>query len=161
MKKLGIITIAIILLAIGFIVGIFFNQSKKATTPELIITPIVTKLAPGESIVTFPEPIEGTPESNPRLTVIAKIRDAATGEPVIASRVILGGEVIAEDVSEFKFTLPGEVLDYVFLEVQAPGYEEWKIGFRHRLRHSRTYTAYGSPQIIFLCSLLFSPNTRH
>ena len=139
MKKLWTISIAVTLLAIGVIASAFLKRSKETTIPELIITPIVTKLAPGESIVTFPEPVEGTPEPNPRLTVIAKIRDATTGEPVIASRVILGGEVIAEDVSEFKFTLPGEVLDYVFLEVQAPGYEQWKIGFRHHLSHSRTY----------------------
>jgi len=51
----------------------------------------------------------------------------------------VGGKVLAEQVSEFKFVLPGEQLDYIFLEVQALGYEEWKVGFRHQLSHSRTY----------------------
>jgi len=139
MRRLAIIVAAVGLLAIGFIAGTFFRQLQAPTAPELIITPVITKLAPGESIITFPEPVEGTPEPNPQLTVVAKIRDATTGQPIVASRVILGGEVIAEGVSEFKFTLPGEVLDYVFLEVQAPGYAQWKLGFRHRLRHSRTY----------------------
>jgi len=59
--------------------------------------------------------------------------------PVVATCVILAGKVIAEQVSELEFSLPGEVVEYVFLEVQAPGYEEWEIGFRHQLSQSRTY----------------------
>ncbi len=140
MKKLATISIAAAaLLVIGFIAGTIFNQSRMPTAPAPTIVPAVTMVAPGESIITFPEPVEGTPEPKPQLTVIAKIRDATTGKPVVASRVILGGKVIAERVSEFKFTLPGEVLDYIILEVQAPGYEQWQVGFRHKLKGSRTY----------------------
>jgi len=69
----------------------------------------------------------------------AKICDEATGQPVVASRLVLGGKVIAEGVSEFKFVLPGGQLDYIFLEVQTPGSERWEVGFRHQLSHSRTY----------------------
>ncbi|GAF84326.1 unnamed protein product [marine sediment metagenome] len=47
--------------------------------------------------------------------------------------------MIAEQVSEFGFILPGKVLEYVFLEVQAPGYEQWEVGFRYQLSRSRTY----------------------
>lgn len=102
-------------------------------------TPAVATLASGESIIIFPEPVEGTPKPDPQLAVIARIRDAVTDQPVVASRITLGGEVIAKGVSEFQFTLPGEVLEYIFLKVQAPGYEEWEIGFRHQLLHSRVY----------------------
>ena len=63
-----------------------------------------------------------------------------SGQPVVALRVILGGEVIAEGVSEFRFVLPGEQLDYIYLEVQATGYHKWSVGFRHQLTHSRTYS---------------------
>lgn len=108
-------------------------------SPAPIMTPVVTRIAPGEHIVTFPESGEGTPEPNPELTVVAQIRDATTGEPVAATRVVLGGEVIAEQVSEFEFTLPGQVLEYVYPEVEAPRYQPWEIGFRHQLSHSRTY----------------------
>ena len=138
MKRLAIISTAIVLLAIGFIAGALYWQRQASPSPELIITP-VAELGPGDRMLTFPEPIEGTPEPNPQFTVLVKIRDESTGQPVMASRVILGGEVIAEGVSEFKFVLPGEQLDYVFLEVQAPGYERWEVGFRHQLSHSRTY----------------------
>jgi hypothetical protein len=137
MKRLAIISTAIVLLAIGFIAGTLYWQRRTHPLPELIITP-VAELGPGDRMLTFPEPIEGTPEPNPQLKVVAKIRDAA-GQPVMATRVILGGEVIVEGVSEFEFVLPGEQLDYIYLEVQAPGYKEWKVGFRHQLSHSRTY----------------------
>jgi len=140
MKKLATISIAAAaLLVIGFVAGTVFNQPRIPTTPAPTIVPAVTMLAPGESVVTFPESVEGTPESEPQLIVIAKIRNAITGQPVVASRVTLGGKVIAEMVSEFKFTLPGKVVDYIYLEVQAPGYESWRVGFRHQLKHSRTY----------------------
>ena len=107
MKRLAIISPAIALLAIGFIAGTLYWQRRTPPSPELIITP-VAELGPGDRIITFPEPIEGTPEPNPQLTVLAKIRAEATGQPVMATRAILGGEVIAEGVSEFEFVLPGE-----------------------------------------------------
>lgn len=138
MKRLAIISTAIALLAIGFIAATLYWQRQTSPSLAPIITP-VGKLEPGDRMITFPEPVEGTPEPNPQLKVLAKIRDETTGEPVIASRVILGGEVIAEGVSEFEFVLPGEQLDYVYLEVQAPDYEEWNVGFRHQLSHSRTF----------------------
>jgi len=138
MKRLAIISPAIALLAIGFIAGTLYWQRRAPPSPELIITP-VAELGPGDRIITFPEPIEGTPEPNPQLTVLAKIRAEATGQPVMATRAILGGEVIAEGLSEFEFVLPGEQLDYICLEVEAPGYEKWEVGFRHQLSHSRTY----------------------
>ncbi len=138
MRRLAIISTTVALLAIGFIAGTLYWQRQPPPSPAPIITPI-RELGPGESIITFPEPIEGTPEPNPKLTIKATIRDAVTGEPVVATRVILGGEVIAEQVSEFEFSLPGEVLEYVYLEVQAPGYHVWRVGFRHQLSHSRTY----------------------
>ena len=138
MKRLAITSTAIALLAIGFIAGTLYWDRQTPPSPAPLITP-VGKLGPGERLITFPERVEGTPEPNPQLTVIVKIRDKATGQPVMASRVILGGKVIAEHVSEFRFVLPGEQLDYIFLEVQAPGYKQWKIGFRHQLSHSRTY----------------------
>ena len=138
MKRLAIISTAIALLAIGFIAATLYWQRQVPPSLELIITP-VTELEPGDRIITFPEPIEGTPDPNPQLKVSVKIRDEATGQPVVAARVILGGEVIAEGVSEFELVLPGEQLEYVFLEVEAPGYEEWEVGFRHQLSHSRTY----------------------
>ena len=138
MKRLAIISTAMALLAIGFIAGAVYWQRQASPSPELIITP-VAELGPGDRIITFPEPVEGTPDPNPQLTISAKIRDEATSQPIVASRVILGGKVIAEGVTEFKFVLPGEQLDYIFLEVQAPGYEEWEVGFRHQLSHSRIY----------------------
>ena len=138
MKRPAIISTAIALLAIGFVAGTLYWQRQSPPSPELIITP-VAELGPGDRMITFPELVEGMPDPNPQLTVSVKIRDEATSQPVAATRVILGGEVIAEGVSEFKFVLPGEQLDYIFLEVQAPGYEEWEVGFRHQLSRSRTY----------------------
>ena len=138
MKRLAIISTAIALLAIGFIAATLYWQRQTPPPPALIITP-VAELRPGERIVTFPEPVEGTPEPNPQLTVLAKISDKATDEPVVASYVILGDKVIAKGVSEFKFVLPGDQPDYIELEIQATGYKEWKVGFRHHLSQSRTY----------------------
>jgi len=139
MKKLATISITIALVVIGFIAGTIFSQSRIPTAPAPTIVPAVTMVAPGDSIITFLEPVEGTSEPKPQLTVIAKIRDATTGKPVVASRLILEGKVIAEGVSEFTFMLPGEVLDYIILEVQAPGYEQWQVGIRHKLKHNSTY----------------------
>lgn len=137
-KRLAIVSAAIALLAVGFIAGSLYWQRQASPPPEPLITP-VGELKPGDRMITFPEQVEGTPDPNPQLTVTAKIRSKANGQPVVVARVILGGEVIAEGVSEFEFVLPGEQPDYIFLEVQAPGYEEWEIGFRHHLSHSRTY----------------------
>ena len=139
MKRPTMVIAAIALLSAGLIAGTLIRQRQTPVPPPPTLAPVVPRIGPGESVITFPEPVEGTPEANPRLIVVATIRDAISREPVVASRVTLDGKVIAEDVSEFRFTLPGEVLDYIFLEVQAPGYREWRLGFRHRLRHSRTY----------------------
>jgi hypothetical protein len=138
MKNLKIIIGALLLLAVGFAGGLFFyGRSQAPAIP--IIGPAVPKIGPGERVVTFPEPLQGSPEPNPQLVVKATIRDAATGKPVVAAQVVLGGKVIAEQVSELEFTLPGEVDEHIFLEVHAPGYELWKAGFRHKLTHTRIY----------------------
>jgi len=115
------------------------GQRQAPVPPPPTLTPVVPRIGPGESVITFPEPVEGTPEANPRLIVIATVCDAITREPVVASRVILNGKVIAEQMSEFRSALPGELLDYTFLEVQAPGCKEWQLGFRHQLKHSRIF----------------------
>jgi hypothetical protein len=138
MKRLALISTAIALLAIGFIAGSLYWHRQAPPSPAPLITP-VGELGPGDRMITFPEEVEGTPDPNPQLTVIAKIRNKATGQPVVVARVILGGEVIAKGASEFGFVLPGEQPDYIFLEVQALGYKEWEVGFRHHLSHSRTY----------------------
>lgn len=109
MKRLAIISTAVVLLAIGFIAGTRYWQRQAPPSPDLIITP-VAELGPGDRMITFPEKVEGTPDPNPQLTVSVKIRDEATSQPVVATRVILGGEVIAEGVSEFEFVLPGGCL---------------------------------------------------
>ena len=139
MRRLAMVIAAIALLSAGLIAGSLLRQRQAPVPPPPTLAPVVPRIGPGESVITFPEPVEGTPEANPRLIVVATVRDAITREPVVASRVILDGRVIAEDVSEFRFTLPGELLDYIFLEVQAPGYKEWQLGFRHQLKHSRIF----------------------
>ncbi len=106
---MAIATIA--LLSAGLIAGSLLRQRQAPVPPPPTLAPAVPRIGPGESVITFPEPVEGTPEANPRLI----------------------------DVSEFRFTLPGELLDYIFLEVQAPGYKEWQLGFRHQLKHSRVF----------------------
>ena len=139
MRRLALVIAAIALLSAGLIAGSLFRQRQAPVPPPPTLAPVVPRIGPGEGVITFPEPVEGTPEANPQLIVVATVRDAITREPVVASRVILDGRVIAEDVSEFRFTLPGELLDYIFLEVQAPGYKEWQLGFRHQLKHSRIF----------------------
>jgi len=139
MRRLAMAIAAVTLLSAGFVVGSFLGQRQAPIPPPPTLALVVPRIGPGESVITFPEPVEGTPEANPRLIVVATVRDAITREPVVASQVILDGRVIAEDVSEFRFTLPGELLDYIFLEVQAPGYKAWQLGFRHQLKHSRIF----------------------
>jgi len=82
MRRLAIISTAIALLAIGFVAGTLYWQRRVPRSPAPIIAPVITKIAPGESVITFPEPVEGTPEPNPRLIVKASIRDTMTGQPV-------------------------------------------------------------------------------
>lgn len=138
MRKLAMATAAVALLGIGFLAGNLFYQRRQA--PALpTIEPAVPRIEPGERIVTFPEPVPGTPEPNPKLIVKATIRDAITGKPVETTQVVLDGKVIAENVSEFHFELPGVVEEHIFLEVHSPGYQLWKVGFRHKLTHSRIY----------------------
>jgi len=139
MRKLAIVGSALVLAAVVFLVTGVFDWQRQRPVP-VTTTPAVPEIGPGESLISFPEPMEGTPEPNPVLTVKAAIQDAVTQERVVATSVVLDGQVIAEQVSEFEVTLPGEVVEgYVDLEVFAPGYERWAVGLRFNLFHSRTY----------------------
>lgn len=91
------------------------------------------------------EPVQGTPESDPRLTVHVNLLDDQTGQAVLGT-VLLGddscqGEVIYRDVNRFTVELPGQVeAGPIHLCILAEGYERWSQGFRHHLNHSRAMT---------------------
>jgi hypothetical protein len=88
------------------------------------------------------EPVRGTPEPDPTLTLHVNLVDGQTGQPVQGD-VLLGdedcqGETVQRQVSQFAVALPGRVeTTPIYLCVLAEGYERWSQGYRYHLEHSR------------------------
>jgi hypothetical protein len=88
------------------------------------------------------EPVRGTPEPDPTLTLHVNLVDGQTGQPVQGD-VLLGdedcrGEIVQRQVSQFAVALPGRVeTTPIYLCVLAEGYERWSQGYRYHLEHSR------------------------
>lgn len=55
MSRLAIISTTIGLVAIGFVAGTLYWQRRVPRSPAPIIAPVITTIAPGESLVTLPE----------------------------------------------------------------------------------------------------------
>jgi len=125
-----------VFLSIWLIIAVSACGSRPAVTPDRLIIP------PGAHLRLTVEPLPGTPEPNPTLTLHVNLVDAQTGQPVRGD-VLLGdetcqGQVIQRHVSQLTVTLPGQVKTTpIYLCILAGGYTRWSQGFRYRLDHSR------------------------
>jgi len=54
-RRVAITSTTIALLAIGFIAGTLYWQRRAPSSPGPIMAPVITTIAPGESLVTLPE----------------------------------------------------------------------------------------------------------
>jgi len=118
---------AILLIIVGMIIGQELARSSPQTIP------------PGSHLFIHPSPLPGPTEANPTLTLRCEVRDAATGDLVIADEVRLGDHVVHRRVAVFEVTVPGRITgDYLYLSILATGYQPWSVGLRHNLDHSRT-----------------------
>jgi hypothetical protein len=92
-----------------------------------------------------PVPVSGTPEPEPVLVLDVTVVDGQTDRPVRVD-VQVGdapgrGQVVREDVSQFRLKLPGRTGEaFVHVTISADGYKQWGQGFRHNLDHSRLIT---------------------
>lgn len=108
------------------------------------ITPAEIVVPADDNVRIIPAPIQGTPETDPRLTLHVNLVDGQTGQPVRGD-VLVGnetcrGEIVYRDVSQFAVELPGQAEDPIYLCILADGYETWLQGYRYHLEHSRTAT---------------------
>lgn len=135
MRKSTILMLAIpasvLLVVIGMIIGQELARSSLSPPPQTI--------PPGSRLLIRPTPLPGPTEAKPTLTLRCQVRDAVTGDLVVADEVRLGDHVVHRRVAVFDVTVPGRLTgDYLYLTIVATGYQPWTVGLRHNLDHSRT-----------------------
>jgi len=92
---------------------------------------------PAGSSIKLPAPKDDRPtEAAPTIEIVGTITDAQTGRPVVAD--VQAANVHLNDVTEFRLIFPaGE--EEITLTVTAPGYQEWSIGIKPHISHSKVF----------------------
>jgi len=92
---------------------------------------------PAGGSIKLPAPQDDRPtEAAPALEIVGTITDAQTGRPVVAD--VQTANVFLNDVTEFRLIFPAGD-EEITLTVTAPGYQEWSIGIKPHISHSKVF----------------------
>lgn len=129
MKRSNALVIALAMIAIAAWGLVAWQEIERRHAPGII---------PAGSSIKLPAPKDDRPtEAAPALEIVGTITDAQTGRPVVAD--VQAANVFLNDVTEFRLVFPASE-EEITLTVTAPGYQEWSIGIKPHIAHSKVFT---------------------
>jgi hypothetical protein len=119
------------------------GPSKGRRPPEAGPGPAVI---PAGSSIKLPAPKDDRPtEAAPAIEIVGTITDAKTGRPVVAD--VRAANVFLDNVTQFRLIFPAACPEpcrrgdeAIQITVTAPGYQEWSIGIKPHIAHSKVFT---------------------
>ena len=149
MKRSNALVIALALIAIAAWGLVAWQEIARRRLPEA-----GPGVIPAGSSIKLPAPKDDRPtEAAPAIEIVGTITDAQTGRPVVAD--VHAANVYLDDVTEFRLVFPATCPEdppervegpcrrgdeAIQITVTAPGYQEWSVGIKPHIAHSKVLT---------------------
>lgn len=157
-KNLTVISLALVAIAAW---GLVIRQEiERRQHPQPVLSDVLSpSKGPAEGTIpvggsiTLPAPGSGPTEETPAIEIFGTITDAQTGRPVVAD--VHAANVFLDDVTLFRLIFPATCPEdppervegpcrrgdeEITLTVTAPGYQEWSVGIKPHISHSKVLT---------------------